>query len=443
MARASRYIARTSPAWVREGIVYEIYPRAFSPEGTLRAIEKNLPRLRELGVTILWLMPIHPIGAVKRKGSLGSPYAVHDHYAVNPEYGSLDDVRSLVAAAHAHGFHIIMDLVIGHTAWNSVPMQAHPEWYKKDSAGRILSPVPEWSDVAALAYSRKHLRRYMLEMMRFWIGDVGFDGFRCDDAGRVPVSFWETARSELTPLKSLLLISETDTRPSHHRNAFDLTYSTKLCRLLRSVLVERVPAYSLHRVLAAEKLRYPRGSLLLRFSTNHDLNVDLGADAALFGDNGARLAMALVFTLHGVPLLYNGQESGNRKRLTLFHKPTMDAETDTSGFVFSKYLCSLRRTYPVLVYGEYLRVPTSNERDVFAFARIRTHECAIVVCNFRRKRSAVRIDLAGLGSTLTAEAAFTDAVSGERVLQQTGPRRSCSFVLPGFGWKLLIAEERR
>ena len=216
--------ARESAEWVKKAVIYEVYLRSFSPEGTFHALEHRLPELRDLGATVLWLMPVHPVGTVKRKGSLGSPYSIADYYSVNPEFGSLDDFRSLVEATHRHGLKIIIDLVANHTAWDNPLMRTNPGWYTTDSTGGIIPPNSDWTDVADLDYSNREMREWMMEMMEYWVSDVGIDGFRCDVAEMVPTDFWEEARRRLDAIKPVMMLSE-GSLPEHHRSAFDITYS--------------------------------------------------------------------------------------------------------------------------------------------------------------------------------------------------------------------------
>ena len=157
--------ARHSEQWVTQGIIYEIYPRSFSREGTFAGIEKKLPALKKLGVTILWIMPIHPVGVKERKGTLGSPYSISDYYGINPEFGTLSDFQHLVDAAHREGFKFIIDLVANHTSWDSKMFTEHPEWFVKDSTGKFLPPNPDWTDVVKLNYKNRNMRRYMIRMM--------------------------------------------------------------------------------------------------------------------------------------------------------------------------------------------------------------------------------------------------------------------------------------
>src|SRR5229473_983252 len=191
--------ARPTRDWVRDGVIYEIYPRDFSPEGNLNGITPQLDRLKDLGVTILWLMPIHPIGQENKKGTIGSPYAVRDYYAINPDYGTKDDLQRLIAEAHKRRMKVIIDIVANHTSWDSVLMK-WPDFYEHDTTGKITYPH-DWYDVAKLNYVNLKLRVYMTEMLKYWIREFDLDGFRCDVAEDVPTDFWEHARAELDRVK--------------------------------------------------------------------------------------------------------------------------------------------------------------------------------------------------------------------------------------------------
>ena len=186
----SKSNARPSPPWARNAVIYEINVRAFSPAGNFQGITSRLDELSKLGVDLLWLMPIHPNGQLKKKGTLGSPYAVRDYYAIEPAFGTAADLHALIDGAHQRGMKVIIDIVANHTAWDSV-MMAHPEFYKKDASGRIIPPIPDWGDVAGLDYSNSELREYMTKVLEYWLREFHLDGFRCDAAGMVPTSFWE------------------------------------------------------------------------------------------------------------------------------------------------------------------------------------------------------------------------------------------------------------
>src|SRR5688500_4701411 len=259
----SRERARaTAPAWVRGGVVYEIYPRDFSEAGNFAGVTAQLDRLRDLGVNILWLMPIHPIGVEKKKGPIGSPYAVRDYYAVNPDYGTPADFKRLVSEAHRRGMKVIIDVVANHTSWDNVLMKKSPEFYVRDASGKITYPH-DWSDVAELNYANPELRRYMIEMLKFWLREYDLDGFRCDVAAEVPTDFWEQARVELDKVKSDILMLAESEQPELLVRAFGLGYSWPLHGALNDALQGRKHAGALLRAWEAEDAQYPLGPPLI------------------------------------------------------------------------------------------------------------------------------------------------------------------------------------
>ena len=222
--------ARPSPVWLKSGVIYQIFVRAFSPAGDLNGVTARLDELHALNVNILWLMPIHPDGQVKKKGSLGSPYAVRDYYAIDPALGTKDDLHGLVQEAHKRQMKVIIDIVANHTAWDSV-MMAHPDFYKKDAQGHITYPH-DWTDVAWLDYSNPKLRQYMLDMLVYWIKDFDLDGYRCDAASELPTDFWEQARVALEKVKPDIMLLAEANKPDLLKSAFDIDYSWPLMHTL-------------------------------------------------------------------------------------------------------------------------------------------------------------------------------------------------------------------
>src|ERR1041384_977651 len=235
--------ARHSPEWLREGVVYEIYPRDFSAQGNFNGITERLDDLKNLGVDILWLMPIHPIGQLKKKGSIGSPYAVRDYYAINSDYGTKEDLKRLITAAHHRHMKVLIDIVANHTSWDSVMMK-WPDFYEHDAKGHITFPH-DWSDVAELNYSNPNLRRYMTDMLKYWIREFDLDGFRCDVAEDVPTDFWEKARAELDRIKPDVFLLAEGHKPDLEVKAFELDYSWPLHSALTNVLQGRSRASDL------------------------------------------------------------------------------------------------------------------------------------------------------------------------------------------------------
>src|ERR1700739_2417768 len=249
--------ARPSPEWLKSGAIYQIFVRSFSPSGDLNGVTARLDDLHKLGVNILWLMPIHPDGQVKKKGSLGSPYAVRDYYAIEAALGTKDDLRRLVQEAHKRQMKVIIDVVANHTAWDSV-MMAHPEYYKKDAQGHITYPH-DWTDVAWLDYSNPKLRQYMIDMLVYWIKDFDLDGFRCDAAGEVPTDFWEQARAALEKVKpDIMMLAEAHT-PELLRSAFDIDYSWPLMHTLNDVIMNGEPATAIRANVEEQEKRFPKG----------------------------------------------------------------------------------------------------------------------------------------------------------------------------------------
>jgi glycosidase len=379
----SRESARSDvPEWVRAGVVYEIFPRAFSPEGNFDGVTAQLDRLRDLGVNIIWLMPVHPIGREKKKGSVGSPYAVRDYYAVNPDYGTPDDLKRLVREAHRRGMKVIIDIVANHTSWDSVMMKT-PEFYVRDRSGRITYPH-DWSDVAELNYDNAALRRYMTDVLKFWLREFDLDGFRCDVAAEVPTEFWEQAREELERVKpDILMLAESD-KPELLVRAFDMDYSWPLHSTLNDVLTGRKPATAFRATWEADRAKYPRGALRMRFTDNHDER----RAVARFGEPAALAGSALMLTLDGVPMLYNGMEVGDTtesgdpalfERMPIFW-PIVKRRPDFPRFY--RQMIALRKAHAALRGGELVWLRNSDESRVVTFLRRDRTEEILVAINF-------------------------------------------------------------
>ncbi|HWP82567.1 MAG TPA: alpha-amylase family glycosyl hydrolase [Bacteroidota bacterium] len=383
--------ARKSEDWVRDAVIYEVYLRSFSKEGTFKGLERRLPELKKLGVTVLWLMPIHPVGLLNRKGRLGSPYAVQDYYEVNEEFGTLEDFRSLVNSVHDQGMEIIIDLVINHTAWDSKLMFEHPDWFTTNDEGAIVAPNADWHDVADLNYDHHELRKYMIEMMKYWVRDVGIDGYRCDVAELVPTDFWEVARRELDKIKPVMMLSE-GTLPEHHVQAFDLTYSWNVYDVLGKVLDGTTPASIFDEILKTESYQFPKGSLRMRFNTNHDKNAWDAPAVKKFSDRGAKATAVLIFTYPGVPLIYNGEEVGNPKPLDLFDKVDIDWTKGKDFRAHYEKLTSLRREHEALRRGTYRMLPHNGGEKVYVFQRQSGTDRVITVINFSKQKAEIIAD---------------------------------------------------
>lgn len=374
--------AHPAPAWLRRSVVYEIFPRQFSASGDFNGITARLDELKDLGVNVLWLMPIHPNGEKLKKGTFGSPYAVRDYYGIHPDYGTTNDFKRLVKEAHARDQKVIIDLVANHTAWDSV-MMATPEFYKRDATGKITPPVPEWTDVAGLNYENPKLRRYMIEMLRYWVREFDLDGFRCDVAGMVPTDFWEQARTELEKVKPGIVMLAEASKPELLVKAFDFDYSWPLHATLNKVMLEGAPVSDLQRSWEDSQRQFPKGSLHLQISDNHDE----ARAVARFGIRGALAAQVFMLTLDGVPLFYNGMEVGDAtesgdpalfEKLPVFWKPK---ERPPLRAIY-RDLIQLRKKHAAFQNEQVIWLPNSQPAEVITFMRRDGKDEFVVLVNF-------------------------------------------------------------
>ena len=388
--------ARPSPAWLRDGVVYEIFPRDFSAAGNLNGVTQRLDELKDLGVTILWTMPIHPIGEKARKGTFGSPYSIKDYYAVDPNYGTLADYKRLVAEAHKRHLKVIMDLVANHTSWDSALMQQHKEYYLQNAQGEVISPQPGWADVAGLNYASPALRQYIIAMMKYWLQTCDVDGFRCDVAWNVPTDFWETARTQLESVKPDIIMLAEASKPEFMVKAFDLDYAFPMLATLNDVLVKGEPASELCATWEANRKEFPRGSLHMRVSDDHDEPRAISR----FGLRGALAASALMFTLDGVPLIYNGMEVGDASESgdpALFEKlPIFWSPRDRPPLrMIYRDLIELRKANAPFRNGRVDWLRNSNEASLVSFMRADDSNEFVVVINFSNRPLNAQVEVTG------------------------------------------------
>ncbi|HJQ21075.1 MAG TPA: alpha-amylase family glycosyl hydrolase [Gemmatimonadaceae bacterium] len=391
----SQLAARPSAQWVKDAVIYELNPRTFSTAGTFNAITDRLDDLRALGVTVVWLMPIHPLGQLKKKGTIGSPYAVRDYYAINPSYGTKDDLRRLVGEAHKRGLKVIIDIVANHTAWDNV-MMSTPAYYRRDAQGKIVSPY-DWTDVAALDYANPATRTYMTNMLVYWLREFDLDGFRCDVAGEVPTDFWENARAELEKIKPDIMMLAEAAKPELLARAFDLDYAWPFYGTMADVVTSGRNAQDIARTWQEERRAYPRGAMHMRFTENHDEDRAI----ARFGERAAMATDALVFTLDGAPLLYNGQEAGDVTESgapALFENLKVfwtGAERRPEMVELIKRLVSLRREHPALRQGQTVWLRNSDEDRIVTFLRRDGTEEFLVAVNLSNRPFAGTVEASG------------------------------------------------
>ena len=363
-------VQRVDSTWTEDAVIYEVNVRQFTPEGTFDAFAKHLPRLKDLGVDILWLMPIHPIGVLERKGTLGSYYAVRDYTAVNPEFGTIDAFKALVDKAHELDLKVIIDWVPNHTSPDAV-WATHKDWYLTDSLGNFVIQY-DWTDIAQLDYNNRDMRRAMIDAMLYWVTETDIDGFRCDVAWNVPVDFWEPATKELTAVKSSLFMLAEAEEPPLMQKAFNMYYAWNLHHVMNEVAQGNADANALRVGLEEMMNRFPRYAIPMYFTSNHDENSWSGTEFERMGD-AARTFAALTYLLPGMPLIYNGQEVGFDRRLLFFEKDEINW-TDSYGYTpFYRELNTLRKNNRALhsqeVGGILIEIENSAPNAIFSFKR--------------------------------------------------------------------------
>ncbi len=394
-ASAARDTCRApEPEWVKNANIYEVNIRQFTPEGTFEAFARHLPRLRQMGVDILWFMPIQPIGIEKRKGRLGSYYSIRDYTAANPEFGTLQDFKRVVNTAHALGFKVILDWVANHTAHDHPWVKAHPDWYHYDTNGNLLSPF-DWTDVAKLNYSRPEMRQAMIAAMLFWVREMDLDGFRCDVAGEVPVDFWEEARRQLETVKPVWMLAEDAAQMPLLKNAFNANYGWPFHHLMNEIAQGKKPASAIFDLQRQTDAAYPYGSYPMHFITNHDENSWNGTEYERLGD-GVEAFSTLYYTMPGMPLLYSGQEAALNKRLRFFDKDTIDWGNYRLAD-FYRRLNTLKHEHAALWNGRHggswREIRHEHPEAVAAFTRTNEGDKVLVVVNLSARPQAVRLQL--------------------------------------------------
>jgi glycosidase len=371
------------PEWSQDAVIYEVNVRQYTKEGTLKAFEAHLPRLKELGVKVLWFMPIYPISEKNRNGSLGSPYSVANYEEVNPDFGTMDDLKNLVKEAHSMGFKVMLDWVANHTGWDNPWIAKHPDWYTHDSDGNIIHPADtNWTDVADLNYDNQEMRTAMIDAMKFWVKESDIDGFRADYAQGVPADFWNEARAELDKIKPVYMLAEDEDHPDYLKQAFNANYSWRFYNLLNGVAQGKNDSSDIQNYLEALNKLYPEGTYPMFFTSNHDENFANGTEYDRLGDSVKTMA-ALTFTAPGIPLIYSGQEAGLKKSLPLFDKGEI-SWNDLSMQTFYEQLISLKENNQALwngsAGGTINFLQTSNP-NILAFYREKGQDKVIVVMN--------------------------------------------------------------
>jgi len=389
------------PEWSKNAVIYEMNVRQHSPQGNLKAAQADLPRIKELGIDIVWLMPVHPIGEVNRKGgenkdnylvqpgstSLGSPYSAKDYKALNPDYGTWEDFDSFVAAAHDLEMKVIIDWVANHTAFDAVWTQDSTGlgYYLLDEDGKIQPPTgTDWVDVAQLDWERGEengLYAAMEDAMTFWVRDHDIDGFRCDVAMKVPTPFWNRVRRALEKIEPEVFMLAEAEEPEHHERAFDASYAWEFHHITNEVAKGHMNADSVRAYLQREFVRFPESAYRMTFITNHDENSWNGTVNERYGEAGRAMAV-MCGTLFGMPLVYGGQESAMDKRLRFFEKDTVPWG-DYREMSFYRILHDLNHMHAPLHNGSFGVRPVQlvEEGDMLYFERASQGTSVRVVIN--------------------------------------------------------------
>ena len=419
---ASTAIEKFSPAVEENSVIYEVNIRQYSPEGTFNAFTKDIPQLKELGVKIIWVMPIFPISQTKRKATggddskfasempaaeqhkyLGSYYAVSDFKKVNPEFGTIEDFRNLVKTAHENGIYVILDWVPNHTGWDHVWIKNHPEYYTQNAKGEIIDPInPEtgkswgWTDVADLNYDNQNLRKAMTADMMYWIKDEAIDGFRCDVAGNVPLDFWQQAIPQLRKQKNIFMLAEAWEPALLKNNLFDMAYAWDGHHTLNKIAQGKEPVKQFDAYIEKINKDYEANDILMNFVDNHDENSWNGTIKSRLGE--AEEAMtALTYLMPGMPLVYSGNEYGLEHSLKFFEKDSIP-KTKGKQWELRAKLGKIKNEIDALHGGKnkatYKRIPATNE-NVLVFERMKNGKKVIYLANLSAKPVSVSLPVSG------------------------------------------------
>lgn len=452
---SSSQITAITPEIEENAVIYEVNIRQYSEEGTFNAFTKDIPQLKELGVKILWVMPIFPISQTKRKATggdnskfasempkdeqskyLGSYYAVSDFKKVNPEFGTIEDFRNLVKTAHENGIYVILDWVPNHTGWDHVWIKKHPEFYTHNEKGEIIDPInPEtgkswgWTDVADLNYDNKGLREEMSGDMMHWIKNENIDGFRCDVAGNVPTDFWAETIPKLRKEKTIFMLAEAWQPELLKSNLFDMCYSWDGHHMMNDIAQGKKTTTDWDNLITDLNKKYETNDILMNFVDNHDENSWNGTMKSRLGAAEETMT-ALSYLTPGMPLVYSGDEYGLDKSLKFFEK---DSFTKVKGkqWEWRVKLGKLKNENIALNGGKksasYIRISTSDDKKILAFSRIKDNYKVIFVGNLSK------VDIT---FTSAIEGKFTDYMTGEKVNYSKNQK----FTFKPWEYKILIAD---
>lgn len=425
-------------------VIYEANIRQYSAEGTFNALTSDIPKLKKMGIKILWLMPIHEIGVKNRKATpdtlvdqitdltqkekyLGNPYAVKDYRSINPDFGTKEDFIKLIKTAHENGIYVILDWVANNTAWDHKWITQHPEYYAHDQNGQLISPF-DWKDVAKLNYDNPNLRKAMLEEMKYWITTFNIDGFRCDVAAEVPVDFWNNTRKELNKIKPVFMLAEAE-NPELSNNVFDAQYGWEAHYIMNNIAQGKKTAKDWDKYQIKMDSLNQRENIRMNFTSNHAENFWNGSEYERMSD-AVEVFAAMTYMTPGIPLIYSGQEYDLNKRLKLYEKDTIPHTLGKMADIYEK-LGKLKSENSALNGGKnaasYTRLTTSADTPILAFEREKADGKVIFIANLSKKSKQF---------TIPVEGAFLDYMSDESLTLVKNQK----IVFKPWEYKILIVE---
>ena len=385
-------VSQETDVWHKNATIYEVNVRQFTPEGTFNAFLPHIDRIHNMGIDILWFMPIHPIGEVNRKGGLGSYYSVKDYKGVNPEHGTAADFKAVIDKAHSLGMKVLIDWVANHSAFDN-PWAENKDWYTLDSLGNLQPPLgTDWWDVADLNYDNNDMRLAMIDAMQYWVEEFDIDGFRCDVASWVPNDFWKQAIDSLNLIKPMFMLAEAED-PSLHQAGFQMTYTWEYMHITNEIAQGKMTFKDLDNLMAKEDTNFSQEAYRLYFTTNHDENSWKGDVFERYGKTHLLQAI-LAFTIDGMPLLYSGQEAGLNKRLAFFEKDTIEWG-DYAYADFYSSLLKLNKSHRALWNGKYggkFSKIEMDDSDLYCYKRVIGEDKVMVFLNFSESNKTINLN---------------------------------------------------
>ncbi len=385
---------------IRDSVIYEVNVRQYSESGTFKDFTKDIPKLKDLGVKIIWLMPIHPISETKRKGTLGSYYSISNYKEINPEFGNKKDFDKLITEAHKNEMYVIIDWVANHTGWDHHWIKTNPEFYTKNSSGEIIDPINPstgeswgWTDVADLNFDNMEMQEEMIQAMEYWVKEHNIDGYRLDAAHSCPASFWKKSIDRLNETKKVLMLAESD---GYHTGGFelielfDMSYNWSGHHVLNRIFKKENNSKDLKENIVRNINDYSSEHILMNFTSNHDENTWAGTVFDRYG-KGAKTFAALTYFLPGIPLIYNGQEYGLDKRLAFFEKDFIPKK-ESDFFDFYKKLNKLKKENNLLNIDPKIKfeVIETNSNNLVCFKRSIGEESIYFIANLSETKQEVQ-----------------------------------------------------